>query len=69
MNETENQIRLRRAKEALSCARQAEATARKDLNNAVELTRQSKERYEALFLEEEKAEVNRRKLEYVHATK
>lgn len=68
MNETENQIRLRRAKEALAAARDTEATARRALADAVKSTERAKLRYEELFLAEEKAEVARKKLDYRHAT-
>lgn len=61
MNETENQTRLRRAKEAIAAFRETEAAARKALNDATEATKRAKERYEELFLAEEKAEAARRK--------
>lgn len=62
MNETENQTRLRRAKESLATSREVEAAARKALADAVESTRKAKERYEELFAKEEQAECNRRNL-------
>lgn len=68
MNETENQTRLRRAKEALDAARETEDKARMALHKAEESTKRIKERYEDLFLAEELAEVARRKSEYRHAT-
>ena len=60
MNETENQTRLRRAKDALELARLNEAEARAAVLDAVETTRRMKEKYEALFLAEEEAEAKRR---------
>lgn len=61
MNETDNQIRLRRAKEALETARKEEAAARKALYEAEQYTKRAKLRYEELFETEEKAECHRRK--------
>lgn len=69
MNETENQTRLRRAKDALAFARETETSARKALSDAVEATKRAKERYEDLFLAEEQAECARLKSTYDHATK
>lgn len=69
MNETENQTRLRRAKESLTTARDTEAIARKALNDATEGTKRAKERYEELFMAEEKAEALRRKADYRHETR
>ncbi len=60
MTETENQIRLRRAKEALAYARDREAIARRALADATESVKSAKERYEELFMGEEKAEASRR---------
>jgi hypothetical protein len=68
MNETENQIRLRRAKEALANWREVEAEARRALTEAMESTKRAKEKYEELFANEEKAEVERRKADYRHVT-
>ena len=61
MNETENQIRLRRAKEALAAARDRESTARRALAEATESVKAAKDRYEELFMAEERAESARRK--------
>lgn len=61
MNETENQIRLRRAKDALASYRADEAKARDQLSFAVESVKLAKARYEELFMAEEKAEASRRK--------
>ena len=67
-NETENQVYLRRSKEALDIARTAENDARRALAQAVEQTRRAKEKYERLFEAEEKAEVKRRLSDYRHCT-
>jgi hypothetical protein len=48
MNETELQIRLRRAKEALAYAIDRESEARRALRSAEESRRAAKEKYEAL---------------------
>lgn len=66
--ETENQSRLRRAKEALAYARERESELRKSLNDAVHATRLAKERHDELFLAEERAEAERLKANYLHAT-
>lgn len=68
MNETENQIRLRRAKEALAATRDREAIARRALADATESVKSAKERYEELFMAEEKAAAARLKADYRHAT-
>lgn len=68
IQETELQIRLRRAKEALAYASEKESEARRILRSAEESSRVAKEKYEALFLEEEQAEVGRRKVAYNHCT-
>lgn len=67
--ETENQIRLRRAKDALASYRAAETEARRALTSAIESTKRAKERFEELFLKEQQAEVDRRKQDYRHETK
>ena len=59
-NETENQTRLRRAREDLMSARSNESEARFALASATEATRRA---YNALFIEEERQEVERRKRE------
>lgn len=59
MNETENQMRLRRAKESLATAREREAVARRSYADATESLKAAKERYEDLFMAEEKAEASR----------
>lgn len=69
MNETENQIRLRRAKESLAAARDREAIARRAHADATESVKAAKERYEELFLAEEKAASDRLKADYRHATR
>jgi len=60
MNETENQIRLRRAKEALAAARDRETIARRAMADATESVKSAKDRYEELFMAEERAEATRR---------
>ena len=67
-HETELQIRLRRAKEALAYAVDKESEARRVLRSAEESRRVAKEKYETLFLEEEQAEVGRRRAAYNHCT-
>jgi hypothetical protein len=69
INETENQIRLRRAKEAVSACRFVESEARKALASAVESTKQAREKYEELFMAEEKQERARSMRDYSHCTK
>ena len=61
MNETENEIRLRHAKEALAAARDRESIARRALAEATESVKAAKERYEDLFMAVERAEAARRK--------
>lgn len=68
-HETEDQMRLRRAKEADAACREAEDTARKALAAAVESTKRAKEKYEELFLAAEKREVARLRAAYQHCTK
>lgn len=53
MRESDNIVRLRRAKEALEAYKDAEIYARKQLAMAEQATRKAKEKYEALFIEEE----------------
>jgi len=67
-HETENQIRLRRAKEILATNRMMENQARKALAEAIEASKLAKERYEELFVAEDKAEFARRKAAYYHCT-
>lgn len=69
MNETESQMRLRRAKEALEYARECANSARKQLRDADESARIAKERYEEAFMANEIAEVARLKASYYHSTK
>lgn len=68
-NETASQTVLRRAKEALAAFVEQENTARKALAAAAESTRNAREKYEQLFMEEEKREMERRRREYMHSTK
>ena len=67
-DKTELQIRLLKAKEALDYAVEKESEARSALRRAEESRRIAKEKYESLFLEEEQAEVRRRKATYHHCT-
>lgn len=67
--ETENQTRLRRAKEAVATLHAAETEARKALAAATESTRRARARYEELFCEEENAERARRMKDYRHCAK
>ncbi len=67
-HETELQIRLRRAEEALAYAVEEESEVRHALRIAEESRRVAKEKYEALFVEEEQAETDRRKGAYNHRT-
>lgn len=66
--ETDLQVRLRRAKESLAYATDKENEARRALRSAEEYRRIAKEKYEALFSEEEQAEARRRKETYNHCT-
>lgn len=59
MHLTESQIILKRAKDSLETYREIEREARAKLNQAVEDTKRAKEKYEHLFLEEEKREFKR----------
>jgi len=68
MIETENQVRLRRAKQALEDATLNEAEARQSLNDAINSKKKAKERYEELFLKEEEEERKRRIIAYNHTT-
>lgn len=66
IHETELQIRLRNAKEALSSAAEKEIEALRSLRSAEESRRLAKEKYEALFEKEDQAELARRKALYNH---
>lgn len=66
--ETENQTRLRRAKESIVFFQANEVEARKALANAVEATKRAKEKYEELFIAEENIERIRRMNKYNHCT-
>lgn len=67
-NETEIQIRMRRAKESIEHCQQAEIEARKALASAIESTKRAREKYQELFMAEEGREYARRKNEYNHCT-
>ena len=69
MNETETQIRLRRATEALAAYRSEENEARKALAAAVESTRKAKEKMEELFARDQAERVKQLEAEYNHCTK
>jgi len=69
MNETETQIRLRRATEALASYLLAENEARKALGHAVKSSRKAKERMEELFHQDQEEQVAKLKAEYNHCTK
>lgn len=60
-SEAEDNLRLRRASEALAYYREAENQVRRDLAGAVEQTKRAKEKYEAMFAECEARAVARRK--------
>jgi hypothetical protein len=59
--ETETQTILRRAKDAVAHCREREEQAIKALASAREDTRKAREKYERLFLEEERREAERRR--------
>lgn len=67
--ETEDQTRLRRAKEALAAYKLSEEEARKALAAAVEATKRAREKYEELFLAVENREAARLRASYNHCTK
>jgi len=69
MNETDTQVRLRRAKESLAYYREQADNARQTLAAAKKSARNAKERYEALFLQAEKEAVAQQLSEYRHCTK
>lgn len=58
---TENELRLKRAKEALEYCRDKEHSARRVLAACSESSRRAKERVEELFLKCENEEVKRRR--------
>ena len=67
-NETENQTRLRRAKESVEACRNAESEARKALAIAIESTKRAREKYDVLFIAEENRERARKMKNYNHCT-
>lgn len=67
--ETEIQVRLRRAKESLESARDAEDSLRKALADAVRRTATMKEKYSELFQKDQQEEYRRRLERYAHCTK
>lgn len=66
--ETELQVRLRRAKDALAACRETEAELRRKLTEAIDSTKRAKDRYDELFIAEDQAERARRIDSYRHAT-
>lgn len=66
--ETETQVRLRRAKDALEAARTKELDATQALNEARKSKERAKERYSELFAKAEQEEVTRRMSDYRHTT-
>lgn len=68
-SETEDQTRLRRAREALIAYQWSETEARKILAAAVDSTKRAREKYEELFIAAENREVKRRLATYDHCTK
>ncbi len=60
--ETENQIYLRRAKEALVICQEAEDQARRNLAAAVDATQRMRAKVHDLFIAEERAEMKRHRL-------
>ncbi len=68
IHETETQTRLRRAKESLAAYKNAEDEARKILAGAMESTKRAREKYEELFLAEDKREHARKMNAYDHCT-
>ena len=69
MNETEDQTRLRRAKEAITFCQERENEARRALASAVDSTKRARQQFEELFTEAEKRECARRLAAYDHTTK
>ena len=69
INETEHQTRLRMAKQSIVACQDAEAEARKVLASATESTKRAREKYEELFMAEEKRECARKMNGYNHCTK
>lgn len=65
--ETEDQTRVRRAKEAVALCQSRENEARKALAEAAESTKRAREKYEELFAASEQREVARRRAQYNHA--
>lgn len=68
-NETEDQTRCRRAKEAVAICQERENELRKALADAVESTKRAREKYSELFQAAENREVARLKASYNHCTK
>ena len=66
MNETETQIRLRRAKESLAVCRASENELRKKLASAVEASHQAKVKMENLFIQDQAEQVVKIKYASTH---
>ena len=69
INESETQIRLRRATEALQIAKARENEARQALASAVQSTATAKAKYEELFHRWNKEEYAKQMNDYRHCTK
>lgn len=69
LNETEGQTILRRAKEAMQAANQKASDARRALADAEASAKRAKEKYEDLFMQEERREAARLRSAYDHCTK
>lgn len=69
IHETEDQTRVRRAKEAIAICQTRENEARKALADAAEATKRARAKYEELFQAAEQREVTRLKSTYIHCTK
>lgn len=69
LTETEGQTILRRAKEAMQAANQKASDARRALADAEASAKRAKEKYEDLFMQEERREAARLRSAYDHCTK
>lgn len=68
LTETEGQTILRRAKEAMQAANQKASDARRALADAEASAKRAKEKYEDLFMQEERREAARLRSAYDHCT-
>lgn len=69
IHETEDQTRLRRAKESISACQDRENECRRALAAAAESTKRARERFEEIYLAAEKHEVTRLRAQHNHCTK